>query len=110
MLMVAVEDVTDTVSRNPELLWVGGAVLAVLLIILVIALLVRGRSRPETSREELVERAARAEAERDALREDNDRLRDENERMRDQLERSRAERTERSTTSHQSPTEGSERT
>ena len=91
MLTLAVEDVTVTVERNPEIVWIGGTVLAVLLIILIIALVSRRRSRPVTSREELVERAARAEAERDALREDNERLRDENERIREQVDQLRAD-------------------
>jgi cell division protein FtsB len=91
LTLAAVEDVTGTVERNPELIWIGGAVLAVLLIILLIALIARGRRGPATSREDLVERAARAEAQNDALRDDNERLRDENERLRGELDQLRGD-------------------
>lgn len=86
---LAVEDVTETARDNPELVWIAGAVVVVILIALIIAALSRGRSRPARSREDLVERAARAEAERDALRDDNERLREENQRLRDDVDRGR---------------------
>jgi flagellar biosynthesis/type III secretory pathway M-ring protein FliF/YscJ len=83
MIWLAVEDVTETARDNPELVWIAGAVVVVILIALIIAALSRGRSRPTTSREDLVERAARAEAERDALRDENQRLREDLDRARD---------------------------